>query len=213
MKHIILISAACISTSHLHAQANADTARTFSTPGIIKVNYPANFIVTSNTTNQAVTNYAKQFLNKANLAPDASFDQTTILLNAYTQEQGEYAHLNVTLGPPEISQEDLIAANDEQINQLTDAMAIQIKEGFAKGGIELVDDFTGKKEDLTGGIKCFTLKFSYKKNDGAVRINTKRYIYTKRHTVVIGVAASPGYSKENRKQLEMIASSIIASDD
>ena len=145
-------------------------------------------------------------LDKANLTPDLSFDQMAVLLTAYTQDQGEYAHLNVTITPPEVSQEDFAASGADVIKQLTDAMGEQIKAGFSKSGIELLGGFNGKKEDLAGGIKCFTLDFSYKKSDGSTRLDTKRYIYTKRHTIVIGITTSPGYAKTNSEDLDKIVS-------
>jgi len=213
MKTIALISIACITVPSLHAQADVATVKSFSAPGIIKVEYPANFQVASGAANQAAVDYAKRLLDKAKITPDLSFDQVAVLLTAYTQEGGEYAHLNVTMTPPEIPQEDLAAADDDLIAQLRDTMELQIKKGFSKSGIELVGDFTGKKETLAGGIKCFTLCFSYKKSDGSIRIDTKRYIYTKRHTIMIGITTSPGYAKANSKDLERIISSITASND
>lgn len=213
MKKLSLISIVCLAVSSLQAQNEIAPVKTFFTPGILKLSYPANFVVASGAENQAMIDYAKHFIDKANLATDVSFNQLAILLTASTQEQGEYAHLNVTIGPPEISQEELADADANGIAQLKNAMGMQIKEGLHKSGIELVADFTGTKEDLAGGIKCFTLGFSYKKSDGEIRINTKRYIYTKRHTIVIGITTSPGYSKAKSDELEMIKSSIIAFND
>lgn len=213
MKNNALISTAFIILTAFHAQADVAAVRAFSAPGIIKVEYPANFVVASGAMNQAAVDYAKKFLDKATITPDLSFDQVAVLLTAYTQEGGEYAHLNVTMTPAEISQEDLTAADADMIEGLKDAMALQIREGFRKSGIELVGDFTGKREDLAGGIKCFTLGFSYKKSDGSIRIDTKRYIYTKRHTINIGITTSPGYAKENGEELERIVTGITATNN
>lgn len=213
MKHITTIATALITIASLHAQPDVPAVKAFSAPGIIKVEYPANFVVASGAMNQATVDYAKKFLDKAKITPDLSFDQMAVLLTAYTQEGGEYAHLNVTMTPAEISQEDLAAADADMIESLKDAMALQIREGFRKSGIELVGDFTGKREDLAGGIKCFTLGFSYKKSDGSIRIDTKRYIYTKRHTINIGITTSPGYAQAKSKELDRIVSSITASND
>jgi hypothetical protein len=130
MKHIVHIPLliAAVSLFALHAEAEVAGEKTFSIPGVIEIAYPANFIPASGDHQEAL-DYAKRLLKKANATSELAFDQMVVLHAADYRQNGEYAHVNITLSPPEVTQEAFSVADAELIGKLKDLMSAQITQG------------------------------------------------------------------------------------
>ena len=131
-----------------------------------------------------------------------------MVLNASSQKIGEYAHVQVSLMPAEISQEDFKSAEEEALNAFGAELSKRIKMAYATSGAQVVGQGNREKITLRGGVAAYAITHTYKKSDGVSRVNQKIYIYTSDFTMVVGFTTSLEYWNQNSDVIKQIVESV-----
>jgi len=183
---------------------------TYSVPSILQLSYPQSFEPDRSQEREARLNEAITMLSRSGVKPSIGANEMLDLLILKSKDK-EYAHISITAFPPEATQEDIKAANQELLDTLAKGLEQNIRAGYRGNGMAVTTGFTGRRLTLTDGSVAFLLEHVYKMPDGRIRTNQKYYVYTSRFTLVVGITASPDITAATRSEIETVVRSLTVS--
>ncbi|EEF61779.1 hypothetical protein [Pedosphaera parvula] len=155
-----------------------------------------------------ITETADKLRPKLTFRPNAG----TTLLAAVDNKSAPTRQLLLTLGPPEISQDELKAFTPKQRKGLADAMFRQMRPIFAQTGINVTKELDSKV--LNGAyLKCFLLAYEFTDETKVPQISFRTCYYTKSATFVITYSCEKDYYFKNRESVKKVLESLNNSGD
>jgi hypothetical protein len=182
----------------------------FSVPSIFRLTYPQSFAPEQSQLREARLKEAIQIFSRSGLKTSIEVNEILDLL-VLKSKDAEYAHISFSAFPPQATQEDIKAANNEQLNMLANELEENFRAGYRGNGISVTTGFTSKRHTLSDGTVAFLVEHVYKMPDGRIRTNQKYFIYTYRFTLIIGITTSPDISSATRSEIEDVVRSVIVS--
>ncbi len=134
---------------------------------------------------------------------------TLLLLRA---KDSEYAHISLTVGPAEVSQEEIKGLKSEDLKVFASTFATDLSKAYAANGISIIVPLVSSKRVLPSGLAAIVTEHKYKMPDGRIRGNKKVHICTDRFTAICGITTSTKVSLSTLSDIDSLVKSIRLSD-
>lgn len=189
------------------ALAEESQFKSFEIPGIFQIHYPSRFTVVSESAERDVLEYAKTLVAKTGNEVLPPWEKLRMVFTAHDGEGSNYVHLGLMLMPAELSQEQVRSLGPDFLVNFKDLACPQLRTAIESDGSKVLGDFKVSKEHLANGIISVKVTCFYETRNSELRSNTKHYIYTKGHTLVLGITFGVDYLKSHSVELnELLAS-------
>ena len=176
----------------------------FRVPNVVSLSYPTRFVRYGGFSEEELRRMIED-AGVPNLVDPADLQQ---IFMAYLSRDSVYCHCSVTVGPSELSQTELAALGDEEIDSICGLIELETTKVYESKGWVVIQEYEGSRKRSNTGV--FYLEFSGKlrKLDGSVRNQIKRIYYGEKRTVIVSLMSSPSYKEEFPRELKSIADSI-----